>query len=324
MDKENFDYSLPVHHISRAIHEAVKRVEHRREGKQDYIKTRWDKVNSALLGGINFSSIYVIAGLMGTGKSFVRTLIQQDAFNKQLNGGCIYDYLWLHFNFEMVASSEVMRLAGSEVGLSFYELLSVEKRLEEEAFEMFKSKLHTYKDMDVYMCNVPGDVNRLLGTVQKTANRFPNKKLIISIDHTLLVERLDEGGENEVMAHLAAAAIRIKQVYGAAVILLSQLKTTLQSPQRKDKPENQYPVNDDIFGSKTIPQAADFVIILNRPELLHLQYYGPDRYPTKDLLAFHITKNRDGYPGVIRMKHDFAHGVIRQWEPDDDLLQFSI
>lgn len=322
MDKKNYSISaLRVKHISKASEEAIERVQKRRDGLQDYVKTRWDKLNTILLGGINFASIYIIAGLMGTGKSYVRMLIQQDAFNAAINGKCDVEYVWLHFNFEMVASSEVMRLAGTEMGMSFYDLLSVEKKLEDANFERFKKILKGLEKFPVYTCDVPGNVYQVYETIRKVVERpaFAGKKLIISLDHTLLVQKYDEPDENRVMAELAGAAIRVKKEFGAAVILLSQLKTTLQTFDRK-KPENQYPIADDIFGSKTIPQAADFIIILHRPELLNLTEYGPEKYPTDGLLAFHITKNRDGYPGLIRMKHDLAHGVIRQWTEDDDLL----
>lgn len=304
--------------MSLATDEAIERVEKRRQGIQDYIITRWDKFNNLLLGGINFASVYIIAGMMGTGKSFVRTLLQEDAFNKELNKDCVIDYVWLHFNFEMVASSELMRIAASRMGLSFYELLSVEKPLDEARFQEFKRILSTLNDLPVYTCNTSGNVYQILATARKAAEKFPDKKLVISIDHSLLVERADEADENRVMAALASTAIRIKQELGAAVIILSQLRTSLQTPQRRT-PELQYPVNDDIFGSKQLPQAADFVIILNRPELLNITTYGPSGFPTEGLLAFHITKNRDGDTGMIRMKHDFSKGIIRQWTDQDTL-----
>jgi len=322
MDKKKYSVnSLIVKHISKASEEAIHRVERRREGRQDYVKTRWNKLNSILLGGINFSSIYIIAGLMGTGKSYVRMLIQQDAFDQKINGKCEVSYVWLHFNFEMVASSEVMRLAGTAMGMSFYDLLSVEKKLEDENFERFKKILESLRDFPVYTCDVPGNVYQIYETIRKVAEKpgFENKQIIVSIDHTLLVQRFDEPDENRVMAELASVAIRVKKEFRAAVILLSQLKTTLQTSDRK-KPENQYPIADDIFGSKTIPQAADFIVILHRPELLNLVEYGPEKYPTEGLLAFHIVKNRDGYPGLIRMKHDLSKGIIRQWEEDDDFI----
>jgi replicative DNA helicase len=320
MDRMSFSNNgLQVRHISLAAREAIERIELRRSGKQDYIRTRWEKLNRILLGGIQFSSIYVIAGLMGTGKSYVRMLLQQDAFDPKLNSDCVIDYCWLHFNFEMLASSEVLRMASTSLGLSFYDLLSVDHKLNEHSFRQLKTLLASLENLPVYNCDVPGNVHQLFATVQKTLENkhIRGKRLIISIDHTLLVQKYDEADENRVMAALAQLAIRLKKEHGAAVILLSQLKTTLQNTERKRR-EHHYPVADDIFGSKTIPQAADFILILHRPELLNLDYYGPENFSTRGLLAFHIVKNRDGFPGLIRMKHDLATGVIRQWTAEDE------
>jgi replicative DNA helicase len=321
MDKTKSDpLGLHIQHISSVTKEALERISLRRDSIQDYVKTRWSKLNRVLLGGIQFSSIYVIAGLMGTGKSYVRMLLQQDAFNRELNKDCIIDYVWLHFNFEMNASSEVIRMLATELGLNFNTLLSVEEILPENTFEYLKQVLADLENLPVYTCDVPGSVNQLFQTIYKFKDKeeIKGKRLIISIDHTLLVQKLNEPDENRVMAALAQLAIRLKKELGAAVILLSQLKTSLQTTERRRK-ENHYPLADDIFGSKTIPQAADFILILNRPELLNLDSYGLEAYPTDGLLAFHIVKNRDGFPGLIRMKHDLSRGLIRQWTDQDDI-----
>jgi replicative DNA helicase len=171
--------------------------------------------------------------------------------------------------------------------------------------------------MPVFTVDHSGNVINIVATVEKVHKLHPNKKMIVSIDHSLLVEKYDEDNDNGVIAKLAAAAISIKKQYGAAVILLSQLRSSLQTPERRD-PQFHYPVTDDIFGSKTLPQAADVVIMLNRPELIGITEYGPNKYSTKNLIALHITKNRDGYTALIRMKHDFEKGIIRQWEKDDE------
>jgi hypothetical protein len=63
---------------------------------------------------------------------------------------------------------------------------------------------------------------------------------------------------------------------------------------------------------------GDTVIIVNRPELLHIEKYGTKYYPTQDLIAWHFLKSRlNGTEGIIRMKQDFAHGTLHMWPPND-------
>jgi len=129
------------------------------------------------------------------------------------------------------------------------------------------------------------------------------------------MEYLDEKSEVELISKMAVLSLKLKKQFGAMVIILGQLNDKIEQPERVKVPQLQYPTKTDIHGGKSIYAISDTVIIVNRPELLHMDTYGPRHYPTKDLVAWHFLKSRlNGTEGIIRMKQDFAHGTLIQWE----------
>lgn len=128
------------------------------------------------------------------------------------------------------------------------------------------------------------------------------------------MEYLDEGGEVDLVNKMSRLALSFKKKYDAMVIFLGQLNDKMEMPERQKNPLLQYPSKTDIHGGKSIFMIADTVIIVNRPELLQIQYYGPSKFITKDLVIWHVIKSRlSGMEGIIRMKQDFAHGTLHQW-----------
>lgn len=143
---------------------------------------------------------------------------------------------------------------------------------------------------------------------------FPDHKLIITIDHTLLMEYLDEVSEVDLINRVSRLGLTLKKEYGAMVILLGQLNDKLEQPDRIKIPQLQYPKKMDIHGGKSIYMIADTVIIIHRPESLNITKYGPHFYDTKDLVCWHFLKSRlNGTEGIVRMKQNFAEGTLIPW-----------
>jgi len=131
------------------------------------------------------------------------------------------------------------------------------------------------------------------------------------------MEYLDEVSEVDLINRMSRLALMLKKTYGAMVIVLGQMNDKIEAPERIKTPQLQYPKKTDIHGGKSIYMIGDSVIIINRPELLHIEKYGPRFYPTKDLVVWHFLKSRlNGTEGVIRMKQDFAHGTLHLWEDE--------
>ncbi len=110
---------------------------------------------------------------------------------------------------------------------------------------------------------------------------------------------------------LAKTILSIKKKYKDLILVLGQLNDNIETEGRINNPSQHYPKKSDIFSSRQVYQMADNVIVVHRPERLGIQSYGPNNFPTKDLLALHVLKSRfQGNEGLIRFRQEFSKGTM--------------
>jgi len=271
---------------------------------------RWGKVNEALGGCWHFKEITFIAGPSGSGKSFILNMLRED-FASELNHKYPKKFKILAFSFEMSAEDEIIRTYSSKLKTSFSTLVSSYKKLTKDYYSMIEeTSKHVDNDI-IYYVETSGNRDQIYNTIKKFKQDNPGIELIVTIDHTLLLDHLDEAGEVELVTSMSKLAMRIKKEFGAMVIMLGQLNDKIEQPDRIKNPMLHYPKKTDIHSSKSVYMASDTIILINRPELLQIERYGLKEYITKDLIAWHFLKSRlYGNEGLIRMKQDFAHGNL--------------
>lgn len=305
-----------VRPIGSVLTEAKAQVQDSRQGKTKVLRTRWQRVNRMLLGGFYFGQTYLIAGASGHGKSYLVNMLLRDFTNQQINGNLPFNFKILHFGFEMAASAEVLRRITSMTGLSYTKLLSVEDKLSDHEYDLVQRSLVTLKNEEIYFVETPGSRFQVYETIKAFKQRFPDSELVVSLDHTLLVT--PEPGEDEIqlMAEVSKLFIQIRKEFHTMNLLVSQLNDKIEGENRRDpaKPSLHYPTKTDLHGSKQGYQAADCVLVIHRPELLNLEYYGKENFPTRDLVALHQIKQRNGVSGFTLMKNNLEKGTFDDWE----------
>ena len=105
----------------------------------------------------------------------------------------------------------------------------------------------------------------------------------------------------------------LKRELGAMLIILGQLNDNIEDVGRIHNAAYHYPKKGDIYGSKAIYQACDGVVIAHAPETLGIPAYGAMAFETRDLLAYHQIKQRNGKVGLVRLKKQFDKGDLIQW-----------
>lgn len=272
--------------------------------------TRWSKVNYAVGGSFRFGEISYILGASGSGKSFFLNMMRED-FAGPMNAHFPKPFKILAFTFEMGADDEVIRTYSSQMKTSYSELMSSHKKITKEYYEQIKEASVAVDNDIIYYVESTGNREQILSTVDSFHQSFPKHNLVITLDHTLLMEYLDEQGEVDLINRMSRLAIYLKKRYHACVILLGQLNDKIEQPERIANPILHYPKKTDIHGGKSVYMAADTIMIIHRPEMLQIQAYGQKHFPAQDLVALHILKSRlNGTEGVIRMRQDFAHGNL--------------
>ena len=274
-------------------------------GKRKVLPTKWNRLNRNLLGGLQPGKMYVIAGRPGVGKS---------AFSNQL----IFDLLdnnpdkkvvVLYWSFEMPGHQQILRAGSKDVKKQVLDLLSVETKLSEGEYELYKEKVEVYKKYPILFNNIPRTIDYIKDTCVDMTNALPDRLIINVFDHSRLVSG-NYNNELEKLDKLSKGCMWMQAKMGVINILLSQLNRNIEQEHRA---KAQYqPLLTDLFGGDSIGQDAHVVMMLQRPYDL----YGiTELYCAHDpvgLLAVHIEKNRDGLLGMLPFEADMSTFTINE------------
>lgn len=309
--------TLSFRHISTATSEAVEYIRKRKNHEIQSLATRWKKFNKSCMGGIEPNTIYTIVGISGSGKSsFVNTL-ETDLIDLNSN----QDVIVLNFSFEMLSSRQVGRKISSKLRQTTAELYSANNELTDDLLDRVEQTSQQIKSYPIYYVDTPGTVEDIASTINYFyETKAKDKKFVIILDHTLLVEGQNRESALQVISELQKLFIKVKKLPNTTIIQLSQMNRNIENPERINNPSMHYPMRSDISSADTIFHASDYVICIHRPELLNIQQYGPSRLLVKNKVYLHILKNRDaGECAILEFDNDLKYNnlieTIREEEP---------
>jgi replicative DNA helicase len=309
--------TLSFRHISTATNEAVEYIRKRKNHEIQSLRTRWNKFNKSCMGGIEPNTIYTIVGISGSGKSsFVNTL-ETDLIDLNSN----QDVIVLNFSFEMLSSRQVGRKISSKLRQTTAELYSANNELTDDLLDRVEQTSQQIKSYPIYYVDTPGTVEDIASTINYFyETKAKDKKFVIILDHTLLVEGQNRESALQVISELQKLFIKVKKLPNTTIIQLSQVNRNIENPERINNPSMHYPMRSDISSADTIFHASDYVICIHRPELLNIQQYGPNRLLVKNKVYLHILKNRDaGECAILEFDNDLKYNnlieTIREEEP---------
>lgn len=309
--------TLSFRHISTATNEAVEYIRKRKNHEIQSLATRWEKFNKSCMGGIEPNTIYTIVGISGSGKSsFVNTL-ETDLIDLNSN----QDVIVLNFSFEMLSSRQVGRKISSKLRQTTAELYSANNELTDDLLDRVEQTSQQIKSYPIYYVDTPGTVEDIASTINYFyETKAKDKKFVIILDHTLLVEGQNRESALQVISELQKLFIKVKKLPNTTIIQLSQMNRNIENPERINNPSMHYPMRSDISSADTIFHASDYVICIHRPELLNIQQYGPNRLLVKNKVYLHILKNRDaGECAILEFDNDLKYNnlieTIREEEP---------
>ena len=258
-----------------------------------------------LLGGLQPGKMYVIAGRPGVGKSAFSNQLIFDLLDNNKDK----ELLILYWSFEMPGHQQIMRAGAKGTGKEVSELLSVERRLENDAYESFKKEVLKYAHYPIYFNNIPRDMEFVKNANVEITNKKPDHTIINVFDHSRLILS-DKEMELQKLNDVSKGCMWLQSKIGCVNILLSQLNRNIEQEHRA---KAQYqPLLTDLFGGDSIGQDAHVVMMMQRPYDLYgitEKYCGED---PMGLLAIHMEKNRDGLLGLIPFEADMSTFTITE------------
>jgi len=303
--------------------ESLSYLKGRQSGQITSLKTPWSKFNDATTDGIEWHSTTVIGARPATGKTLIKSLLVNAAFN--LNP--LMNFRVLEFQFEMLGKNSAIREFSTHIAKGYKYLCSADGKLSDEHFELCKAyakdRLKYPIDIVEEACNVLEfkeiieDYMKLYSTTIMERNAVTGKdeaktvykNTIITLDHSLLLENTPYGDDMSMLKALGKTVTALKRKYPIAFIILSQLNRNIDAPERnEDGKYGNFILPSDIFGSDSLLQHADTLIGLNAPGKQKINYYGVERYvigQDPEILAMHFLKCRNGETGVAFFRTRF-------------------
>ena len=291
--------------IAQAAEESVAYIKARKDHTIVPLKTRWQKFNKVCCGGIEPNMIITIAGISGSGKSSIVNAIESDL----IECNPTQDVVILDFSFEMVSFRSVTRKISCRLRRTTSELYSAYNSIDDSTFNEVVKEADKLKKYQIYYVDTPCTVE----SIEKTIDYFhdniaKNKWLIVILDHALLVEGDTERGT---IVDLQKMFIRKKKLSNTSIIQLSQMNRNIEQPDRINNPAMHYPLRSDLAASDALFHASDYVIAINRPELLNLTSYGIRHLPVKNKVYLHFLKVRDaGEPCILEFDNELKYGNL--------------
>tara|TARA_B100001146_G_C16186865_1_gene437268 strand:- start:1253 stop:2359 length:1107 start_codon:yes stop_codon:yes gene_type:complete len=341
---DNLEKEQPIVATPISAREAVKvarqMIEEERSGEQLGVKSKFDSLNIAMRKYFRFNNVNLWAGLSGSGKSYLLGLLSDDFINPKINSGVNFGVLIAHFCFEMSSHNEVLRVCAKDLGLSYNYLLSSEynkatgeyNTLTNEELAQVDTWMEYYSNKNIIFYEIPTNMVVIYNTVLQLYNHYnqgckmdkhkryinPKVRIIVNIDHTLLIEKLEEKDVMSLMANVGKVVIAIRKRCEAMVNLVGQLNNNIEDPKRLLTPSLQFPKKSDIYAQGQLYNACDSVFVLTQPALLQLEQYGPNKLPTivmhegRPLRVMHLLllKARHGNIGSIWFLNNLSQGSI--------------
>ena len=280
----------------KAVEETILEVEERKAGLKKGILTPYPKFNKAT-GGFQPGWAYMIAAGSGVGKTTFLNIIENFLFdvNKE-------NILLLSWNLEVNSTMTIMKKVSAELGVELDKLMSFNEPLSDDMLAKVKKATAKYESQPILYFENSSTVKDIEETIlhyheeckKKLVEKGEKWKILVMLDHTLLVEKEKFQDNNGLVADIGKMSIRVKKLTGCTFIFLGQLNGNQEKIDRLTNPMFHAPIKDDLYGGKEIWHALDWVGVGVRPDLLGLETYTNAGLACGNRMYLHYIKARYG------------------------------
>lgn len=300
--------NVVIKSISEASSDIVKYIDERKSGVTQSLKTSWSRLNNLCNGGIEPNVLFTISGISGGGKSAIVNMLETDLIDLNPNQNIVI----LSFSLEMLSSRQIGRKISAKLKRTTSELYSSTSELSDHAFDRVKKITKDFNSYPIFYVEGPVNIKTVEETIAKFQEMHKDKWLIITFDHTLLVDGVNSENKANIDA-LQKVFMKAKKIDKTTIIQIAQLNRSIELSDRVKLPAMHYPMRSDLSSSDFMYQCSDYVAVLHRPELLGILSYGTQHLPVKDMIYLHLLKNREGELGIIPFKNELKYNTLTEY-----------
>lgn len=279
-------YSISKKSSSKSVvNQARQYIDDRRKGLITSLKTKYLKLDSVLMGGIEQNSILTIAAPSGCGKStFSKTI--RDSFVSENPTQKFKQYV---FNFEMISFQQISRTIVSEADIALKDLYSVDSPLSDEKFDDLEKYFTSLSERDIQFIDVPGSPKEIAKSIlvywEKECKPV-GATIVYEIDHVLLAKKATGQKEKDVIDDLMYELVAVKKIIaangGSSIgLVLSQMNRDIKSIERRHNPDMHRPDTSCLFGASSIEMCSDYILFVHIPAKLNIHSYTDNQLPTR-------------------------------------------
>jgi replicative DNA helicase len=303
------------------LDKGLKYIEKRMTGKVRSLRTPWEGLNRAGIGGLEWGSMLTIGARPGAGKTMLVSQMLREAH--RLNPDQVFNIL--EFQFEMGDEQYAARQFAGEVALDYGQVLSSGKSLDKFAYEhMLKYREETgmLRKAGIFrdMISSPLTHEEIRDAIIETFIEYGSNPLVITLDHSWLIKKhRSDKDKFDTLYNTTEMLMQLKKEIPIIILMITQLNRSIDEALRKI-PTNiaNYPTSSDIFGGDALMQGSDIVVVLNRPYKADIRSYGPYGYDCKtDDIFMHLIKMRNGSDdnNILFLKAEFVHQRMVETSP---------
>lgn len=303
----------PWVHISEITPRVEEYLDKRRKGLIKSLRTGFHKLDSANIDGFEWRSTITIGGRPSVGKSAFSECIIRGFLDKNEQDFDVLDFTW-----EMSPEVILKRNLSTDMQRSYRYMCSAQNNSLSDGEMSHVSKLlrTKYDILPIYYVEKPDTVEGFASTVRRFRD-LSKRKLVVRVDHTILakIAKNDGGDRVTMLFNLLSSSNEIKKESDVIFIFLTQMKREFELRQLEGTDEA-YPKQGDVFGSDAAAMYSETMILLNRPKMFKIQYYGKKPHGVEvgrhDLFA-HIVKSRNAPPDmIVKFQEDFENMTIKE------------
>ncbi len=300
-------------HISEVTKETEEYIDKRRKGLIKSVNTGYEKLNKALLDGIEYGSIITIGGRPSVGKTAYSSCILRGILkNNDISNMAILD-----FNWEMASKVLLLRDLSADSSISYKDIISAGNcKVTDEAYKYYQNVLSGYAKLPIFFEEEPKTALEFADSVKRKRDVLKDKKIIVRIDHaTLGVKAASEASQVEMLQNLLKVANKLKKESEIIFLFLTQLNREVETRQQNGT-DDAFPRQGDCFGGDATAQGSEALLLLNSPSKYGITYYGANPNGVNvesDDLFTHVVKNRNGEANLI-LRHKTQFEFMKMTE----------